>query len=66
MWSGREEQAVFKGFRQFTDGSRNLGINGIFPPRSRCCMVRFIQDEQGAWPERPKPFAEARRVSIVD
>ena len=52
--------------REALDRARNLRIDGVTLSARRRGVVRFIEDQEGAWAECPEPVAERSGVGLVD
>src|SRR5436853_830229 len=49
-----------------TNRSRDPRINGVSRAACRRCMMRFIEDQERAWPQIVQPVAKRPGVSFVD
>src|SRR5215467_1941140 len=51
--------------REVANCSRNVRINGVALAARGCRMMRFVQNQQRAWPEYVQPIAQRSGIGLI-
>jgi hypothetical protein len=65
MGCGRQEKPMFEQCCDFPDRARHLAFDGPGGPGRGCGMMRLIQDEHRARPERRQNIAQPSYIGLV-